>query len=360
MRSRKRRAAWRRMSSSSSRALGALLVLCAFAGAAAAQDSASLPAKPTRLFSSDSVLTITIASDIKKYMGTRDSTAPWLPARLILGADTLRIGLRPRGHFRRKSSTCSFPPVSVKFEKDVKGTEFAKQKKLKLVTTCWPGQADYESYIPQEYLLYRVYNLITPVSFRARFVRVTYADTARPDRAPIVTTAFFVEDQDDMAARNAGKIIKAKNAGREDLDAATLADLSLFEFMIGNTDLSFAAEHNIRFVQPAMIGASTLVVPYDFDWSGVIGTRYARPDPSLPIHSVRERVWMSFCFTPADLAPAIAKFDSARAGVTALYTGNPLLDAKTAQGALAYFDAFYAVINDPKQLAKAIQRHCSG
>jgi len=350
------------MSSSSSRRAIALAAAALLAAAAAAQDSAStLPAKPTKLFSSDSVLTFTIASDIKKYVGTRDSAAPWLPAKLIAGNDTVRIGLQPRGHFRRKTSTCSFPPVSVKFEKDdVKGTIFAKQKKLKLVTTCWPGQADYEGYIPQEYMLYRVYNLITPASFRARFAHVTYADTAHPDRAPIVTTAFFIEDQDDMAARNAGKIIKAKNAGREDLDAAALTDLSLFEFMIGNTDLSFAVEHNIRFVQPASFGASTLVVPYDFDWSGVIGTRYARPDPSLPIHSVKERVWMSFCFTPAELAPAVARFDSARAAITALYTANPLLDAKTAQAALAYYDAFYAIINDPKQLSKAVQRHCAG
>jgi hypothetical protein len=353
--------------SSSCRAL--VFALAAAAGAAlpaAGQDSTAGPAKPTRLFRSDSIFSITITSDIKKYTGMRDSLAPWLPGRLTVDGDTLRIGLRPRGHFRRKSSTCGFPPVYVMIEKDAagkrdtKGTEFAKQGKLKLVTTCWPGNADYEGYIPQEYLLYKVYNLITPYSFRVRFVHVTYADSAHPDRKPIVTGAFFVEDQKDMAARNGGKIVKAQNAGRDDFDPLALAELSLFEYMIGNTDLSFAAEHNVRFVNPPGFGGLPVPVPYDFDWSGVIGTRYAKPDPSLPIGSVKQRLWISYCFTPEQLAPAVARFNAQHDSITALYTNNPLLDPKVAAATLDYFKEFWTTINDPKQLKKAVQRHCEG
>ena len=336
-------------------------MLAACALAARAQDSLpSEPAKPTKLFTSDSIIPITIASDIKKYMATRDSTAPWMPGTLVAGADTIAIGLKPRGHFRRKSSTCGFPPVSVKFDKkEKKGTVFSKQDKLKLVTTCWPGRADYEGYIPQEYLLYKVYNLITNFSFLVRYVRVTYADTAHKDRAPIVTNGFFVEDQGDMAARNTGVRIPAKGATRDDFDAETLADLSLFEFMIGNTDLSFAGEHNVRFVRTAQFGI-VFPVPYDFDWSGVINTRYARPDPSLPIHAVRDRLWMSFCFTPEQLAPAIARFNAQRDAITAIYANTTLLEKPVADATLAYFADFYKIINDPKQLTKAITRHCAG
>jgi hypothetical protein len=294
-------------------------------------------------------------------MNTRDSTAPALPGRLIVGNDTLKIGLRPRGHFRRKSSSCSFPPVSVQFGKDTKGTIFAKQKKLKLVTTCWPGRADYEGYIPQEYLLYRVYNLLTPLSFRARFVNVTYADTAHPDRAPIVTRGFFLEDHADMAARNAGSSVSAKNAGRDDFDPALLGLMSLFEFMIANTDWSLAAMHNMRFVGTA--GTFPVVyypVAYDFDWSGAVNARYATPDASLPIRSVRNRLWSSFCFTPAELADAIKAFNAQRPAITALYTDDPLLDQKAAASTLAYFDEFYQIINDPSKLTKEIKRHCAG
>ena len=352
------------MSSSSSipRALiaGAALALLAAAHAAAQDSMPTEPGKPTRLFSSDSVFSITITGDIKKYMGTRDSTAPPLPGKLIVGNDTLIIGLKPRGHFRRKSSICSFPPVEVRFAKDVKGTVFSKQKKLKLVTTCWPGQADYEGYIPQEYLLYRVYNLITPVSFRARYVHVTYTDTAHPDRAPIVTNAFFVEDQGDVASRNMGKLVKAQNAGREDFDADALANLSIFEFMIGNTDLSFAAEHNIRFVQTGQFPPTVSPVPYDFDWSGVVGARYAHPDPSLPIHSVKDRLWMGFCYTQDQLTAAAARFNAQHDAVTALYTNNPLLEPKAADATLAYFAEFWTLLNDPKKFSKAIHQHCTG
>jgi hypothetical protein len=343
---------------------GAFLLAAGALGARiAAQDAPAHaePAKVTKLFASDSIFSITIASDIKKYMNTRDSTAPALPGRLIVGNDTLKIGLRPRGHFRRKSSSCSFPPVSVQFGKDTKGTIFAKQKKLKLVTTCWPGRADYEGYIPQEYLLYRVYNLLTPLSFRARFVNVTYADTAHPDRAPIVTRGFFLEDHADMAARNAGSSVSAKNAGRDDFDPALLGLMSLFEFMIANTDWSLAAMHNMRFVGTA--GTFPVVyypVAYDFDWSGAVNARYATPDASLPIRSVRNRLWSSFCFTPAELADAIKAFNAQRPAITALYTDDPLLDQKAAASTLAYFDEFYQIINDPSKLTKEIKRHCAG
>lgn len=348
------------MSNFSKRLIVALAAAASIAGRAVAQDSIpAAPAKPTKLFSSDSVFAITIASDIKTFMKTRDSLAAPITGTLIAGTDTFKVNLRPRGHFRRKSSSCSFPPVSVNFGKGVKKTEFAKQNKLKLVTTCWPGQSDYEGYIPQEYMLYRVYNLLTPFSFRARYVRVTYVDTAHSDRKPIVTNAFFVEDQKDMAARNTGAILAAKNAGREDFDQNILGILSLFEFMIGNTDVSFAAQHNIRFVRTSQFGVVSPVA-YDFDWSGVVAARYAKPDPSLPLFSVRERLWMSYCMTPAELAPAIAVFNQQRAAITALYTNNPLLDAKTAAADISYFDDFYKVINDPKALTKAIQRHCAG
>ena len=353
------------MSSWSRFAAGALFAAAGAAAAArgAAQDAAAPiePAKPTKLFAGDSIFSITISSDIKKYMSTRDSTAPWLPGRLITGTDTLVIGLRPRGHFRRKSSTCAFPPVSVKFDKDVKGTIFAKQKKLKLVTTCWPGRAEYEAYIPQEYLLYRVYNLVTPFSFRARLVRVTYADSAHPDRAPIVTEGFFLEDHSDMAARNAGTSVAAQNAGRDDFDPGVLAIMSLFEYMIANTDWSLAAMHNTRFVGTA--GTYPVVyypVAYDFDWSGTVNARYATPDKSLPIHSVRNRLWTSFCFTAAELAGAVKTFDAQRPAITALYSNNPLLDPKAAASTLAYFDEFYQVINNPGKLASEIGRHCAG
>jgi hypothetical protein len=351
------------MSSWSRRAAvaAAITLLAALFTRAAAQDAAAKgPAKPTKLFSSDSIFSITIATDLKKYTATKDSSAPWLSGKLIAGGDTLQIGLRPRGHFRRKSSTCSFPPVSVKFDKDVKGSTFAKQKKLKLVTTCWPGRAEYEEYIPEEYLLYRVYNLVTPFSFRARLVNVTYVDSAHADRPPVVTRAFFIEDQKDMAARNAGEPLTARNAVRDDFDAAPLAILSLFQFMIANTDWSFQAEHNIRLVRTGVFGAGVIPVAYDFDFSGVIATRYAVPDGSLPIRSVKNRIWMSYCYTPEELAPAIAAFQAQRPAITALYTNNPLLDPKTAAATLTYFDDFWSIIGDPKKLKKEISRHCAG
>ena len=50
--------------------------------------------------------------------------------------------------------------------------------------------------------------------------------------------------------------------------------------MMGNTDWSVQAHHNIKFVfhNPQ---TPPLSIPYDFDMAGLINKPYAKPDPRL-------------------------------------------------------------------------------
>ena len=52
--------------------------------------------------------------------------------------------------------------------------------------------------------------------------------------------------------------------------------MMLFEYMIGNTDMSIWALHNVRLVQKP--NRTLTAVPYDFDLSGFVHAPYAMPD----------------------------------------------------------------------------------
>jgi hypothetical protein len=81
--------------------------------------------------------------------------------------------MKTRGHFRKLKENCKYPPLLINFPKDVDrlSSVFSGQKKLKLVMPCTG-----DDYIIREWLVYKIYNLITPKSFRARLVRVDLDD----------------------------------------------------------------------------------------------------------------------------------------------------------------------------------------
>ena len=58
--------------------------------------------------------------------------------------------------------------------------------------------------------------------------------------------------------------------------------------MIGNTDWSVGNSHNLQVLQLPEYDKG-VPIPYDFDYSGFVGTNYAIPRSTLPIESVEER-----------------------------------------------------------------------
>ena len=100
-------------------------------------------------------------------------------------------------------------------------------------------------------------------------------------------------------------------------------------------------------------------MPYDFDWSGVVFARYAKPDPRLGIQTVQDRLFRGPCLTPAELAPVIAKFTEQKAAIEELYARLPLDDGYRRR-ALDYYDEFYRVIGDQRQVKRELIETCVG
>jgi hypothetical protein len=236
------------------------------------------------------------------------------------------------------------------------GTVFAGQGALKLVTHCRPA-ALFDQYVLREYTAYRVFNLLTPYSFRARLARATYVDSVT-GRKTDERYAMFLEDADDVAKRMDGRVDERRVFGFQRLDIDQLTLVTLFEYFIGNTDVAFAAQHNIRVVET--FAGRWYPVPYDFDYSGLVNTTYAVVDQTRirEIHSVRDRLYLGPCRTAAELEPHFAKFRAVKEDIFALYDNEPAFTAASRRNARSYLEAFYRTIDRPGDIKREFIATC--
>jgi hypothetical protein len=315
-------------------------------------------AAQTKLFRSDSVLPITLRFDVRALFRDRDTTKKvWRDATLVYaesgGAITIPVRMRTRGIYRLK--TCDDPPIRLAFDDSTaRGTLFKGLHHPKLIVPCRSGN-DYEQLILQEYGIYRVQRLLTPVSLSARLLRVTFEDVSGRTR-PLTQYAFITEDPERLARRLGGTVDKAGGVSVADLATSNAALLLVFQYFIGNTDWSLPGLHNATTI---MVQDSLLPLVWDFDWSGVVDAPYATPDPRLGIKKVRERIWWWHCMSAEELEPALARFESLRDSITALVQSIPGLTPREVQRTLSYYDEFYRAIADRARFVRrVVQRDC--
>lgn len=314
--------------------------------------------------SSDSVLTLRIAvKDMRALLRDRDSTKVQNHDGVLGYVErdgrqmALPIQLRTRGVWRRKSANCDFPPLRFNLppKDSIKGTLFAKHKVIKMVTHCRTRIDDYEQYTVQEQQIYKMHNQITPLSFRARLARITYVDEAKKQDS-ITRFAILLEDDDDVAKRNKMKVIQQIGGSLDDVEQQSLAVGSLFQYLVGNTDWAIFNLHNIRLLVDS--AGQPYAVPYDWDFSGMVATRYSVPDPRLPIKSTRERLYRGNCRTEEQWAPVIAKFNAEKDAIYAIVNARPMLEKGRRERMIAYLDDFYKTINNRRAFKAEIIDAC--
>lgn len=320
------------------------------------------PTPPPTFFDSEGPLTFALTANLRELRGDKQPVAPWRSATLsyVSGestAVTVPLRVRTRGIWRLK--TCELPPLRLNFSSErAKGTVFEGLDKPKLVSYCRNNDR-YEQYVLQELQLYRIYQLLTPVSHKVRLVRMAYTDSAR-GRVEATRYAILLEEPSAIAARLGGKLVEQKGALPGDLDPFHDALVGVFQYLIGNTDFSTHGLHNIELLsQP---DGSILPLAYDFDFSGAVNASYATVDPSLSVTRVRDRLFRGFCTGGDAFDRVFALFNEKRAQIYALYgdqVGN-LLDRRVAKETLQYFDEFYRTINDSRSVRRQILQACTG
>ena len=324
------------------------------AGQASALGELQVPA----LFSSHGVIEFTIETDYGALRGDRTQDSEYRPAILTVTDDegvarAIDIRVRTRGNYRLEN--CRFPPMRVNFPRSSMGaTVFDGQNGIKLVSHCRDRDDD-EQNILEEYLVYRTFNLLTDESFRVRLARVTYAD-GEDDDDPVVRYAFFIEEAEAMAERLGAQFLEIQQAGARSFGAEEAVRVSVFQYMVGNTDWSMVRFHNAEVLQNAE--GVYVPVPYDFDWTGFVSAQYARPDERLRIRNVRQRIYRGFCRPDFDFSTVYAQFLEIRADLEALYTGQEGLEEGNGRDAVEYLNDFYEDIESPRRARNRLTRDC--
>jgi len=324
-------------------------------------------AEMSPLFQSHDVIRMTLRTNIEWIRDVRsdsvqaDGTLTFID---LDGSEVVRpVKTRARGNFRREKKNCNFPPLRLNFPtRQMEGTVFEGQDKLKLVTPCNHGRDDFQTYIFREYLAYRLFNIMTPASFRVRLVEITYEDVDG-DYDTRTKYAFLIEDQEPMAERSRATFqdVTQFHPSRAFAEYSVLT--AMFNYMIGNTDWSPVYFHNVKLIRTEE--GHHLTVPYDFDSSGTVNPRYATVDPALQdrIRRVTNRLYRGFCRPELTHGPATARFAETRAEVTALYNdfaalGYEQFDADDAEDALKFFNDFYRVVDEDDRFESRVVRDC--
>ncbi|MEM9822855.1 MAG: hypothetical protein AAF985_17370, partial [Bacteroidota bacterium] len=129
-------------------------------------------------------------------------------------------------------------------------------------------------------------------------------------------------------------------------------ELALFQYLIGNTDWQIPFMHNVKIFKKEEQTAP-IVVPYDFDCSGLVNTDYARVNPDFKQKEVRERIFMGVNNT--HLEASIALFQSKEEAIVSMIKDFDLLDKKVRKDVLKYVNSFYRILNSKKEVKAALQ-----
>jgi hypothetical protein len=260
---------------------------------------------------------------------------------------------------------CTFPPLSVNFKKQERqDTLFDEQKKVKIATHCRNGDT-FVRYLLQEHGIYRAFNVVTETSFRVRLINATYRDS-EGKKKDIRAYAFFIESDNEVADRLGMKTQDVSIINPGQLETRHASQFALFQYLIANTDWSTIKGpgdegccHNGKVLVPPGSELGWVVLPYDFDQSGIINTKYSMPADELGIRSVRQRVFRGRCINMDQLDATIVLFNDGRSMIESALLPDGL-SAGFRESTSKYIDEFYQIINNPLMREQHIENQCLG
>lgn len=311
------------------------------------------------LFKSDEILNLSLRFDLTEYTRKKPKEE-YLNAILtyhISDKDSINKEIKLRSRGIARNNICNFPPISLNFKKsDIKSSEMKKADKIKMVTHCNSGN---EEYLFKEFLIYKMYNVLTEYSFKVRLVKVDYISTAK-NKKIIRSYAFLIEPLDMLTERTKSAPIEILKLSQKNIIPEMMDRMTIFNYMIGNTDWSVAGQHNVKVISvvdatnPGLGG----IIPYDFDYAGLVNAHYALPTEGLGLESVRQRRFLGDCRSAEQYTNALKEFSGKKSEFYRIVNEFTYLNEKDKKSMISYLDEFYSDLENGV-LIKSIQRECS-
>ena len=172
---------------------------------------------------------------------------------------------------------------------------------------------------------------------------------------------FLIEHKKRLAKRldadsvDVGKILIAE------LEPDHAALISMYQYMIGNTDFSLregpdgSCCHN---AVPIKIADIYLPVPYDFDASGLVNPPYAAPSPNLSIRRLTNRLYRGYC-AHNDLIPGtVQRFIDKRDELFSTVTEFDDIPGAKMERMSKFLANFYEAVDSPKKQQSKLVKRC--
>lgn len=315
------------------------------------------------LFEESSALEVTLRAPFGAMNANQDGRFNGLLIVTDGGApDSIPLELTLRGKTRVRTGICEFPGLMLFFDDATRGTPFEGQSALPMVTHC-NDRDESEQFMLLEYNIYRVYNQLTDLSLAVRITKVTYIDS-ESDRPVATRYGFFNEHWDHLGERSGWTYVRAPVIPPEAYDTEQRGIFEVFQYFIGNTDWSFAFAapdddyccHNaVPLGNPA---GPVFPVPFDFDQAGIVDPPYAKPDETLGIRTVRQRLYRGICGSADDLQATFELFRTQRQKLYDIFEKSEQLSASSKSRTASYFDDFYSTVDDEGRVRREFTNKC--
>ncbi len=323
----------------------------------AVQQEEDIPDRYFSLFEDEDILEVSLHFDVSKFMkkADRDQSVDGRMTLHISETDSVerKVTVKYRGQSRYER--CKYPPARIVLRKPLyEGPDSGRIKKIKLVNQCQPGST-FGDYVIREYLVYKLYNVVTDTSFRARLVRLSYIDTEKK-RRPIIQYGILLEPEGLVESRLNLLEVSTKALSLRHMLPTMIDRIAIFNYMVSNWDWSVPGQHNISvFSSPVFeLAGQGVPIPFDFDLAGVVNADYAIPLPETGLKNNRDRTFLGICRSREVFESELLEFLAKKGEFYSVINNSPHLSKPAKRDITVFLDQFFDQLEKPRSLERLV------
>ena len=172
--------------------------------------------------------------------------------------------------------------------------------------------------------------------------------------APINTKGFLIEHREELIDRLGAVMSDVKCMKPIHLSNYDYILFQVFQFFIGNLDWLLPTCKNCEII--SLESGEMVPIAYDFDFSGMVNTKYAVPNLSFPVKTITDRYFLGHKKKMNELDPVLALFQEKKLELIQTVSDFDYLPKSERKRMVKYMESFYKILGKPK-LVKRIFVH---
>lgn len=305
------------------------------------------------LFGSDDLLELTLRLNITKYMkkNTKEPTQDAVLTFHFNDKDSLNKNVKVKYRGRFRFDNCGFPPMEISFKNHIHAySDTDKIKKIKLVPHCDAGTLS-DEYVLREYMVYKLFNIISDTSYKVRLLRINYTDTEKKKKT-ITQYGIFIEPDKILSQRIRANELDVNKLTQRYIRPDIMDKVSIFNYMVANWDWNIPNLQNVTVFKPYFDASpgSGIVVPYDFDMSGVVSPDYEVLPEEYGLRTSRDRIFLGMCRTREVFKKDLQFFLSKKDEMYKTINDFPYLNLRAKKDIISLLNTFYSQLDDERSM----------